>query len=94
MNAITGSAFNAGLSTIQSGQQRVDQAAQGIASGAAPQPARSAEQVASNSPAQAGTPELSSNLIELRVGQYQAQAGARLLETADEVLGTLIDTRA
>ncbi|WP_339515588.1 hypothetical protein [Pseudomonas sp. RL_15y_Pfl2_60] len=82
MNAITGSAFNAGLTTIQSGQQRVDRAAQDIASGA----------VADS--AQAGTPEITNQLVELRVGQYHAQAGARVLETADEVLGTLIDTRA
>ncbi|MGX5217767.1 MULTISPECIES: hypothetical protein [Pseudomonas] len=82
MNAITGSAFNAGLATVQSGQQRLERAAQTIASGAAPDAA------------QAGSPEITDQLIELRVGQYHAQAGARLLETADEVLGTLIDTRA
>ncbi|ARU86950.1 hypothetical protein [Pseudomonas sp. M30-35] len=94
MNAISGSAFNAGLATIQSGQQRVDQAAQGIASGAVTQPARTEQQAEAANATQAGMPEITSNLIELRLGQYQAQAGARVLETADAVLGTLIDTRA
>ncbi|WP_417661665.1 hypothetical protein [Pseudomonas sp.] len=94
MNAISGSAFNAGLATIQSGQQRVDRAAQGIASGAATQPARTGQQAEATNATQAGTPEITNNLIELRLGQYQAQAGARVLETADAVLGTLIDTRA
>lgn len=94
MNAISGSAFNAGLATIQSGQQRVDQAAQGIASGAGPQPIRPSEQPTDIDVAQPGTPDVTNKLIELRLGQYQAQAGARVLETADEVLGTLIDTRA
>lgn len=89
MNTVP-SAFNAGLATIQSGQQRVNQAAQGIASTAIASPSPE------NTAQAASTPQapVSDSLIELRAGQYQAQAGARLLDTADEVLGTLIDTRA
>jgi hypothetical protein len=30
----------------------------------------------------------------LRQGQNEAEAGAKVIKTADEVLGTLIDTKA
>lgn len=77
---ISGSAFSSGLNAVQSGQRRIDQAASDIAS--AP--------VNRNSDA-AGTAD---NLLQLSVGKTEAQAGAKVIETSDEVLGTLIDTRA
>ncbi|HBX57004.1 hypothetical protein [Pseudomonas sp. UBA2684] len=97
---ISGSAFSSGLSTIQSGQRRVDQAAAEIASTAVTPPqqpvqtppqnqVRQASEVATNNP-----PDLAESLVALRVGQNEAQAGARVVATADEVLGTLIDTTA
>lgn len=103
---ISGNAFNSGLSTIQSGQRRVDRAAADIASNAVttPQPPvqgtpqnqnQNPNQV--NASAQSPTenrPDLAESLVALRVGQYEAQSGARVVETADEVLGTLIDTTA
>ena len=33
-------------------------------------------------------------LVALRQGQNEAEAGAKVVKTADEVLGTLIDTTA
>ena len=90
---ISASAFSAGISTLQSGQRRVDQAAAQIAGAAlpAPQPARvdGAPEATASAPA-----DLSESLVALRVGQHEAQVGARLVKTADEVLGTLIDTTA
>jgi len=77
---ISGSAFSSGLNTVQSGQRRIDQAASDIAS--AP--------VNRNSDA-ADTAE---SLVQLSVGKTEAQAGAKVIETSDEVLGTLIDIRA
>lgn len=97
---ISGSAFNSGISTIQSGQRRVDQAAADIAInalGPQPQPtsAPPANQVnPSPSSAEQTRPDLAESLVALRQGQNEAEAGAKVVKTADEVLGTLIDTTA
>jgi flagellar hook protein FlgE len=77
---ISGSAFSSGLSTVQSGQRRIDQAASDIASNS----------VNRNSDAA----DTADNLVQLNVGKVEAQAGAKVIETSDEVLGTLIDIRA
>ncbi len=86
---ISGNAFSAGLSRLQSGQQRVDQAASEIASNTLPRPERAAD---SSQPA-ANAIDLAASLTELQVGKVEAQAGAKLIKTADEMLGTLIDAR-
>jgi hypothetical protein len=97
---ISASAFSSGISTIQSGQRRVDQAAADIASnalGPQPQPASAppANQVnPAPSSAEQTRPDLAESLVALRQGQNEAQAGAKVVKTADEVLGTLIDTTA
>lgn len=92
---ISGNAFSAGLSGIQAGQRRVEQAAGEIAGNSLPprQPEQSppAQQV---EPSATPRPELAENLVALAQGRNEVQAGARVVETADEVLGTLIDTRA
>ena len=38
--------------------------------------------------------DLATSLVDLRVGKIEAQAGAKVVATADAVLGTLLDTRA
>ncbi len=97
---ISGSAFNSGISTIQSGQRRVDQAAGNIASNAVTQPQQPNSTPPANqvnpapSSAEQSRPDLAESLVALRQGQNEAQAGAKVLKTADEVLGTLIDTKA
>ena len=97
---ISGSAFNSGINTIQSGQRRVDQAAADIASNSVrPQPQVSSapppNQVnAAPSSAEQSRPDLAESLVALRQGQNEAEAGAKVVKTADEVLGTLIDTSA
>lgn len=75
---ISPSVLSTGLSGIQAGQQRVEQAAGDIAA----------------SPARAEQTSLADNLIELERGRLQVEASARVVETADQILGTLIDTRA
>lgn len=81
---INSSLLSAGLGAYQAGQQRVDQASTAIADGPAPE----------NSQAVAETADLTEELVQLKVGEHQAKAGARIIQTADEVLGTLINTRA
>ncbi len=97
---ISGNAFNSGISTIQSGQRRVDQAATDIASNAATPPLQPGTTPPANqvnpapSVAEQSRPDLAESLVALRQGQNEAAAGAKLVKTADEVLGTLIDTSA
>ncbi len=89
---ITGNAFSSGLNAIQAGQRRVDQAAVDIAGNAVrPQPQQVNQSQAVEQSSQA---DLAQSLVALTVGKTEAQAGAKVVETADEVLGTLIDTRA
>ena len=76
------SAFSAGLSSIQAGQQRAHEAASEIAGlNAAPE-------------APAAAPDLTSLLLSLDQGRQAVEAGARVVQSADDTLGTLIDTRA
>lgn len=87
---ISGSAFNSGLAALQGGQRRVDQAAVDIASTTVARPERAPD----SSQVPANNADLATSLIELKVGKAEAQAGAKVIETADDVLGTLLDTRA
>ncbi|MCJ8170342.1 hypothetical protein [Atopomonas sediminilitoris] len=103
---VSGSALSAGLSGVQAGQRRIDQAASDIARQTLPQreevqqaqaeqanrpdPANSAPPVRTAEP----TSAVADSLVELREGQTEAQAGAQVIKTADEVLGTLVDVRA
>ncbi len=80
---ITNSMMSAGLSAFHSGQQRVEQAASAIASASGPVP--------ENSQAVA---DITEQMIQLKVGEHSAKVGARVIQSADEVLGTLIDTQA
>ncbi|MBU3059498.1 hypothetical protein [Pseudomonas indica] len=90
---ISSNVLSAGVNAFQAGQQRADRAAAEIAAGTLPP----VQQPAPTPPAQATdrtSADLATSLVELRVGETQAQAGAKVIETADEVLGTLIDTHA
>ena len=92
---ISGNAFSAGLGGIQAGQRRVEQAASEIAGNAvAAAQDRPAQQAAPGADAQAASSaDLATSLVGLAQGRNEVQASARVVETADEVLGTLIDTR-
>lgn len=75
--------LSAGLGAFQSGQQRLAQAGGEIAANSLP----------AVQPSQAKA-EVTEQLIQLKVAEHEAALGAKMIRTADEVLGTLIDARA
>lgn len=97
---ISSNAFSSGLNGIQAGQRRVEQAASDIASNAVTEPQQPSQTPPLNQvnptpqSAEQTRPDLAESLVALRVGENEVRASSRVVETADEVLGTLIDTRA
>lgn len=91
-------AFYAGLSTIQTGQNRVDQAAGQIANQTIERSVTSqssevqADRLRSVDRSQQS--DLTSNMVEMAQGKFQVELGAKVAKASDEVLGTLIDTFA
>ena len=96
--------MSSGLNTVRQGQYRANTAAAEIARvGVAPdlaarpavpvQPATgqaaASTQVDSNRPV-----NLVDSLVELQQSQQEVEAGAAVIDTADEVLGTLLDVTA
>ncbi|PHN57949.1 pyrroloquinoline quinone biosynthesis protein PqqE [Pseudomonas syringae] len=87
-----------GLSAMQAGQGRVDQAATQIASSNIEVSGRSQssdfqlENLRSVDRSQRS--DLSSNIVELNAGKNQIEAGVAVQKASDEGLGTLIDTYA
>jgi hypothetical protein len=92
------SAFYAGLSTVQNGQNRVDQAAGQIANNTIERAVSSqSSDVQVNrlrSVDRSQQSDLASNMVELSQGKFQVELGAKVAKASDEVLGTLIDTFA
>ena len=91
-------AFYAGLSSIQSGQNRVDQAASQIANNTIERSMTSqSSEVQVNrlrGVDRAQESDLASNIVELSQGKIQAELGVKVAKASDEVLGTIIDTFA
>ncbi|WP_415761237.1 pyrroloquinoline quinone biosynthesis protein PqqE [Pseudomonas sp. CP4] len=91
-------AFYAGLSSIQSGQNRVDQAASQIANNTIERSVTSqSSEVQVNrlrGVDRAQESDLASNIVELSLGKIQAELGVKVAKASDEVLGTIIDTFA
>ena len=91
-------AFYAGLSSIQSGQNRVDQAASQIANNTIERSVTSqSSEVQVNrlrGVDRAQESDLASNIVELSQGKIQAELGLKVAKASDEVLGTIIDTFA
>ena len=96
--------LSSGFDAVRQGQYRANTAAAEIARAGAPanpaaagaipvQPATgqpaATTQVDSNRPV-----NLVDNLVALQQAQREGEAGAAIIDTADEVLGTLIDTHA
>ena len=91
------SAFYAGLGAIQSGQNRVDQAASQIANTTVERAATSqsdyqAERLRSVDRSQ--QMDLATSTVELALGKHQVELGVKVAKASDEMLGTLIDTYA
>lgn len=91
-------AFYAGLSSIQSGQNRVDEAASQIANNTIERSVTSqSSEVQVNrlrGVDRAQESDLASNIVELSQGKIQAELGVKVAKASDEVLGTIIDTFA
>ena len=102
MTGILSPAMRASAAAARSsGLGRVSQyaAASEIASNTLPTQAPAetppAQQVEPSPQSQANTQaDMAESLVGLMQGRNEVQASARVVETADEVLGTLIDTRA
>jgi hypothetical protein len=91
-------AFYAGLSTIQTGQNRVDQAAGQIANNTIERSVTSQSSEVQvdrlRSVDRSQRSDLTSNVVEMTQGKFQVEAGAKVAKASDEMLGTLIDTFA
>jgi len=91
-------AFYAGLSTIQTGQNRVGQAAGQIANNTIERSVTSQSSEAQadrlRSVDRSQQSDLASNMVEMAQGKFQVELGAKVAKASDEVLGTLIDTFA
>lgn len=87
-------ALQSGLQGLQKGLRDAQSAASDIARAGIPAPSQEPGAASPAAPVtqQAQTPDLTESLVELRVSEYQAKASAGVIRTADEVLGTLIDT--
>ncbi|WP_095108931.1 pyrroloquinoline quinone biosynthesis protein PqqE [Pseudomonas sp. Irchel 3E20] len=88
MNISGNTAFYSGVSAIQTGLNRVDQAAGQIAG-----------QSVDRTPAgfqvdRAQQSDMASDLVDMAQGKIQAELGVKVAKASDEVLGTLIDTYA
>ena len=91
-------AFYAGLSSIQSGQNRVDQAASQIVN-------TTIERSVTSQSSEAQVDRLrgvdrsqqmdpGSDMVPMAQGKFQVDLGAKVVKASDEVLGTIIDTFA
>lgn len=73
--------------TLQTGVQGVQQGIQGME--------KAAGQIAQAATGEAGSVgELAAPLVELKLYEQSVEASAKVVKTADEVLGTLLDTMA
>lgn len=86
MDVTSASLMGQGLSAYQTGQRQIDTAGAAIANNSLPSP--------NNSQVVSDRQDMTDNLVQLKVGEVNAQAGVRVMETADQVLGTLIDVQA
>lgn len=88
------SAFDSGVSGFNKASERAAESAREINQQQAPVPNVSApEQVQKAAETEQNKP-ITESLINLRLAETQAQTSAKVIETADNVLGSLIDTRA
>ena len=94
MSSIVGSSMNSAIMSgqygLQSASQGITQASQNIASRTTQQ--NSVENAAPAAPQSAGN--LTSDLVSLQTNETNAQASAKVLSTAFDTVGTLIDTLA
>ncbi|WP_455922028.1 pyrroloquinoline quinone biosynthesis protein PqqE [Pseudomonas putida] len=99
MQITSGSAYYAGLSSVQNGLTRVDQAASQIASNAV----ESTSPVTNQSTdlqakrllsVDISQQDLANSAVQLNQGRMEVEAGLKVEKAATETIGTLIDTYA
>jgi UDP-N-acetylmuramate-alanine ligase len=73
-----GGAFSAGLAGIQKGQEQVTQGAQQVASANTQRPVEPNQDIAQS-------------LMEEKQGQRQVEASAKVVDTANQTIGSLVD---
>jgi hypothetical protein len=73
-----GGAFSAGLAGIQKGQEQVTQGAQKVASANTQRPVEPNQDIAKS-------------LMEEKQGQRQVEASAKVVDTANQTIGSLVD---
>lgn len=83
---ISASVLSSGLAGMQAGQQRVERAAVEIAGAVTAAPAAASDSLSLS--------DLATQMVEMTVGRLEVQASASVVETADEILGTLVNIRA
>lgn len=99
------SAFSAGLQGFQNATERANDAAKSIVSETiASDTVYSAENfsqgqevndnIIDQNTVSGDLSDLNQEIVELKVAEFQAKASAEVIQTADEVLGTLIDVTA
>jgi hypothetical protein len=92
------SAYYAGLSSIQTGLARADQAASQIASNAVERSTTNQSTVPQADRLfavdRSQQHDLASSSVELSQAKIQVEAGVKVAKASDEMLGTLIDTYA
>lgn len=78
------SALNTALQGFQEAESRINQAAHDIAS----------QTVTDSSVDGIDSKDLTTSLVELKVAEYDARANAKVIQTASDLLGTLLDIEA
>lgn len=76
--------LNTGIQGFQQATQRVSQAAQDIAS----------QSVTDASQESIDVNDLTSSLVDLKAAEFDALANVRVIETASDLVGTLLDVTA
>ena len=76
---ISGSLMSAGLHAMQTGQQKAVEAAQNVAS---------------TGSGDMNIADLTTQLMQMEQAKAMSEAGAKMVESADEALGTVINTMA
>ena len=89
------SAFNSGLAGFQNASAQLSNASSRIAQAGIAENSITANQQTqeSLSPSAERAPiSITTELINMKVAEMQAKASAKVIDTADDMLGTLIDT--
>jgi len=84
------SAFNSGVQGLASAESQLNKSASNIASSAVKP---ETETQAPEAKAEQQT-SISQEMVNLKVAEHEAQSSAKVIQTADDVMGTLVDVTA